>query len=806
MLRGKAQEKEREPAISHRHLSRRKGFLHDALACREEGIHLEIGADGHAHKGAGKLAGKVAHDDLVLTQSRKVRCSRHRRLYENEISIRGNNCEAKTAQLIADSRSRAANALGVLAHVCLVAQSSDGGSLSERIHIVRILHLHHAIDERLLRISKAETDAGKRITLGKRTRDDDILEAANQLGTVAVCEVRIGFVDDDDALEICTPVGTRIDGHAVAQRSVGRGNEEDTGISNEIRAVGRQPKVLCEWYFLYTRPLNVGQNRVQRVARIKTGQAAALIDERARNDGQNIIGSIADENSLRIGIEERRCGDSHIARKGVWIAIQLGHVGYRGGNLWRRRIWIFVGIELNNRRVTGLFARCVAGHGLDVVAKIGHTVQVGEEKKSENRHARRLLQVLNLLALLMLFAAYLVYATETQQQPVYGTIEGTPIEAVCKRLAAAIWGQHEDLSQRVDNSPLLPDERKIADAIDVEMARIRPTHAVRLANGEQHFGNLQQNNGVRLLVTVGRNAGSIHLPEDAILEALPSLSEPLAPRDYRFLIRLQDLNHYFIAPYLFATDASYEKVHAIYLNLQALHGEFRAEFAPFVSNNTPPHVHVCFFLDKQAYFAETARQIVAAYINSAGFYAPRDNCLYLHEPQAGDAVEGLAHGFRLADHRAEMQRITRHEGAHQLCNAYGVLNRFGSGPPRWLSEGIAQYCELPVMGLADSAKLTVLRDAAARGLLMDWEQLVSGEAEQAFNEKGVQRIAYAQSWLLVRALMSKPHKALFFKHLLRADTITGDHLSELMRDLETTPTKLFKDLAVNLQEESSLPD
>ena len=427
---------------------------------------------------------------------------------------------------------------------------------------------------------------------------------------------------------------------------------------------------------------------------------------------------------------------------------------------------------------------------------------MGEEKK-DNRNAKRLLQVLNLLALLLLFAAYLVYATEKRQQPVYGAIEGTAIEAVCKRVAAAIWGQHEELSQRFDNSPLRPDESKIAEAIEAEMARIRPTHAVTFPSGERRFGSLRQGepDGPRTLVTAGRDAGSVALPPEAQVEALPSLTEPLAPRDQRFLIHFQELSHYFIAPYLFATDASYQKVHDIHHQLSVLSEEFRAEFAPFVSNTKAPHVHVCFFLDKQTYYAETARRIATAYINSAGFYAERDNCLYLHELQ-GDAefADGFSHGFQRNDRRAEMLRITRHEGAHQLCSSYGIFDRFGQGAPRWLSEGVAQYCELPVMGLADSAKLTLLRDAAANDLLLDWERLVSGETEQVFNEKGVQRIAYAQSWLLLRALMSKPYRAQFFKHLLESDTITGDHLSVLVHDLETTPTKLFNDLTTSLHE------
>jgi hypothetical protein len=427
---------------------------------------------------------------------------------------------------------------------------------------------------------------------------------------------------------------------------------------------------------------------------------------------------------------------------------------------------------------------------------------VGVEEKKDNRNAKRLLQVLNLLALLMLFAAYLVYVTEKRQQPVYGAIEGTPIEAVCKRVAAAIWGKHEALSQQVDNSPLRPDERKIADAIEAEMLRIRPTHSVTLADSKRRFGSLRQTSpdGPRSLFRVGRDAGSIELPTDAQVEALPSLTEPLVPRDYRFLVRFPDLNHYFIAPYLFATDASYERVDQIHRSLSSLNTDFRAEFTPFVSDTTAPHVHVCFFLDKQTYYAETARQMVSAYINSAGYYAQRDNCLYLHEQRAGaETADGFSHGFQRSDHRAEMLRITRHEGAHQLCNAYALFSRFGQGTPRWLSEGIAQYCELPVMGLADSAKLRLLRDAAANGLLLDWERLVSGETEQVFNEKGVQRIAYAQSWLLVRELMSKPYKAQFFKHLLAGDSITGNHLGELVEDLETTPTRLFNTLTDSLQ-------
>jgi hypothetical protein len=107
-----------------------------------------------------------------------------------------------------------------------------------------------------------------------------------------------------------------------------------------------------------------------------------------------------------------------------------------------------------------------------------------------------------------------------------------------------------------------------------------------------------------------------------------------------------------------------------------------------------------------------------------------------------------------------------HETAHQLSFNTGLLDR-GTPFPLCISEGLATYVELWRQGVKNAIggrngpRLLALRDA------QDWIPIADLLADDKGFEPESEQLAYAESWLLVHHLLSKPARLPRFQAYLR---------------------------------------
>ncbi len=395
-----------------------------------------------------------------------------------------------------------------------------------------------------------------------------------------------------------------------------------------------------------------------------------------------------------------------------------------------------------------------------------------------------LLQLLHLIILPLLLLIYLLYVVEKRQAPVYHLIAGTPVETFCLKLTPLIWQQKNFFERQALNSMLLPEERQGAKHILRKMAVIRPSHSVFLKNGEKLFGKLRDNRKKESVFYLHYYNGNylrirkLRLEEIAWRKVIVYPLEELDCRDLRFLLSYKDYNHFYLHPYIFVTRDRFAKVLELHQTLSSLADEFKKEFGPLLRSREVGKIHVCCFPSEAEFLEQAAKLNAYALINSVGFFQKSDNRLFLYdnsqtnrkhlhifdpETPAGDSPEArLTHGAVSVN----MNVITRHEGAHQLATALGVLPAYEK-IPFWLEEGLAQYCERNPFQQPHPAKLALLRRALEAKQLIPWKELLTTSSVDRMKLTGTRaQLAYAQSWLLFSHLMRRSRKPQFFKYLI----------------------------------------
>jgi len=143
--------------------------------------------------------------------------------------------------------------------------------------------------------------------------------------------------------------------------------------------------------------------------------------------------------------------------------------------------------------------------------------------------------------------------------------------------------------------------------------------------------------------------------------------------------------------------------------------------------------------------------------------------------------------------------LVRHEGAHALAASLGMFPNYVE-LPLWLEEGMAQYCERLPFGQDDPHRRDLLREDWAGGRLIPWPDLMRiGAAARGSLSEPQLRLAYAQSWLLFRELMSGARRPHLFRFVLRQRQEPSLSVSEvgvtaLLNELELTPHQLATEL------------
>jgi hypothetical protein len=152
--------------------------------------------------------------------------------------------------------------------------------------------------------------------------------------------------------------------------------------------------------------------------------------------------------------------------------------------------------------------------------------------------------------------------------------------------------------------------------------------------------------------------------------------------------------------------------------------------------------------------------------------------------------------MRLAE--AGNQRVLRHEGAHQLFHASGILA--DGATPGWLAEGLAQWCETRVPGAVSFELAARLKESLEADRLIPLATLMCHQPRDKrgfYDGERKMELAYAEAWGLVRFLMQPVLRDKFFNYLkyLRRLEATPDirktpALELLCRFLELKPAEL----------------
>ncbi|MFH0880737.1 MAG: DUF1570 domain-containing protein, partial [Lentisphaerota bacterium] len=295
-------------------------------------------------------------------------------------------------------------------------------------------------------------------------------------------------------------------------------------------------------------------------------------------------------------------------------------------------------------------------------------------------------------------------------------------------------------------------------------------------------------------------SASAKIPRRRILriESVSNAPPDVPYRDVRFKMENPELNYYRRPPYSILTDESFFRVEHTVTVLQELHREFMKVFGPLIQDESRgDSIQVLFFNREDAY-KKYQQQLAPNMSGSSGFYSPQIDRLIVFNQgtsvriaKARSKVETEYKSF-LATHswaearsaadrwkaeteqqveqwaESQTQATIRHEGAHQLFFGLGVHSMHHI-EGEWLVEGLATYCETPVLGSLESSRTHILREAVDQGRLIPFEHLIrvpnDSEGFDSFATPAERELAYSESWALVLFFMQEAYQPRFFDYL-----------------------------------------
>ena len=365
------------------------------------------------------------------------------------------------------------------------------------------------------------------------------------------------------------------------------------------------------------------------------------------------------------------------------------------------------------------------------------------------------------------------------------------------------------------------------------MASTTPAQILRLNDGRAYTGWLlgATQNMVRWAAPLGADGRLVAEFDRALVQRIEKLPEPPPNVNYcdvSFQLEFPSLRMLRRPPYTMLTDEPPMCAERYLKALQILEADFRRRFGVLNDGlGLPDHVQVLLFSDEDA-FRDYQRKVMGRHANVPGFYISRQQRLVLfdqrHASGLGEFLEHLDFQCGKADvrarteeaaaqirlqylsqatallHQAELgnQRLLRHEGAHQLFHASGVLaEETTSG---WLDEGLAVWCEQTDLGALNFSCAEMVQSSLGRWRWFTLAELVNRREPggHGFCDTTWHRdLAYAEAWSLVRLLMRPRYQAQFFAYLryLRnldaaADVSRTPPLDLLCRFLAMTPKEL----------------
>jgi hypothetical protein len=395
-------------------------------------------------------------------------------------------------------------------------------------------------------------------------------------------------------------------------------------------------------------------------------------------------------------------------------------------------------------------------------------------------------------------------------------------------LCAAVAGRAQ-----TNDARLTPAERVAWTHLNQRAAAAQPSHVLWFNDGRGLVGWLlgETNGMVRWAAPFGADGRWLMDFERAELshaEALRLKPSPINYCDVSFQLEFPELRLIRAPPYTLLTDDSPQAAERYLGVLQVLQTNFVARFGALTEGlGLPDHVQVLIFTAEDAYRAYQ-RRMLGRRPNVMGFYRPAQQRLAVFDQrytagmdeilarlawqsekqQVRAATDAAANHVRLVllgeacgmlrHAEASNHRVLRHEGAHQLFHASGILAE--GATPGWLAEGLALWCESRQPGALNYGYSALVKTAQEEGRLIPLAELLGHRERSDRGFYGGEReaeLAYAEAWSVVRLLLRPALQEKFFaylKHLRRleatADIRRTPPVALLCRFLGLTPAEL----------------
>lgn len=380
---------------------------------------------------------------------------------------------------------------------------------------------------------------------------------------------------------------------------------------------------------------------------------------------------------------------------------------------------------------------------------------------------------------------------------------------------------------------LTPAELATWKGLEERMAAATPSHVLWQTNGLGLIGWLKgETNGlVRWEAPFGADGRWLmqfdrsDLSHAQVIEQKPPTINYC---DVSFQLEFSDLRLIRRPPYSLLTDEPPQAAERYLDTLAGLHTNFLARFGPLTSGlGLPDHVQVLLFTDEEAYRTYQKKNAIRQR-DTMGFYQMAQQRLVVFDQRYTAAMNEILARLLWQSEKAQVQartddeadqlkliflaqacgamriaevgnlRILRHEGAHQLFHASGIL--MDGATPGWLAEGLAQWCETRTPGAVSFELTSRLKTALDSDQLIPLAELLSHHDPSKhgfYDGDRKMELAYAEAWGLVRLLLQPALQEKLFNYLkdLRRLAPTPDirqvqPMELLCHFLGMTPTEL----------------
>ncbi len=404
-------------------------------------------------------------------------------------------------------------------------------------------------------------------------------------------------------------------------------------------------------------------------------------------------------------------------------------------------------------------------------------------------------RVLALLA--VLGGALALYLLSRADDPRFYYVLTTP----AGRLLAQCFGWQRDLGPAVrpdrPEADWDPEDRVVKYQWERELTVDAPLHRLILQDGLRLKGRLlaQDRNGILFQEAAGEGGLTQSYARERVarVDTLDQPAYAVSYRDVQLRRELPEFHFLKRAPFTVATDGPEAEIREA---LQALRDRFAELSGVFAELVDRPPVRTDFpviFCGREGAFRTLRDRYAPEAEHAVGFYVVWLDRLYLLNFDSADSRRSVTERVLMLERQYQerqrergapaadwvawrertLQRIhaaarretlatIRHEGAHQFMHTTGVHSDYRAEND-WLVEGLATWCELPVLGQPDAMRVDMLMARRRAGLPPALPALVNARRFATLGERP--DVSYAWSLLLVDWLMQPSQRAAFFRYV-----------------------------------------